>query len=85
MKTTYIALIVLIDVFILGYMLQFAWNGNDKSVLISLVYYPVLIAFHLLIAIVLRIFKLPNAKPFWISAAILALLFFPFLILASLR
>lgn len=69
----------LANLFLIGYLMNKVWAGNDKAIILVIFFYPVIIVANSLIWMVSksRVFK-------WITIA-LFILFFPVLLISSLN
>ncbi len=65
-----------------GYLVYLVGAGNDKSILLMLFYYPVLILVNALIGYGLEIMKVKMGSYFYWAALYLSLLFLPVLLIS---
>jgi hypothetical protein len=64
-------------------MINIAWGGNDKAIIVVILGYPILTIFNLTAWLILRILKKHAFKIYMYMTIGLALLYIPALILAS--
>ena len=67
----------LLNLLVVGYLINFAWEGNDKAVILIIVFYPVLIVLNALLWLVTK------SKGFKYTTLALLLFFLPALIISS--
>ncbi len=65
-----------------GYLVYLVGAGNDKSILLMLFYYPVLILVNALIGFGLKIMKVKTGSYFYWAALYLSILFLPVLLIS---
>ena len=74
----------LINLIVVIFLINAAWEGNDKAILLIIVFYPMLIVVNSIVWIVLRILKREDARIYSTMAYCLLILLFPVLFLATL-
>jgi hypothetical protein len=74
----------LINSIVTVFLVKAAWEGNDKAILLVIVFYPMLIVANSIIWVVLRILKKQDAKIYSTMVLCLLILLIPVLFLASL-
>lgn len=80
----HLTLISLINLTLILEMINIAWEGNDKAIILVILSYPILTIINGLIWLILKILKNPYFKVYKISTIGLAILFIPTLITSSL-
>ena len=74
----------LVNLIVIILLIRGAWEGNDKAILLTIVFYLMLIVANSIVWIVLRILKKDDAKIYSTIVLCLLILLFPVLFLATL-
>jgi hypothetical protein len=77
-------LVALINLVLVGKLINTVWGGNDKAILLVLLGYPALIFLNSIVWAILSGLKRPESKIYKIMAIALLALFLPTLMLSSM-
>ena len=87
LETSYkihLAIISIINLVIIGKMINIVWGGNDKTIVLIIFGYPILIILNGLVWMVLKIKNNPVFKVYKFTTLGLVVFFIPILVIASL-
>jgi hypothetical protein len=84
-EVNHLVIASIVNVFLTGMLIKSAWNGNDKAILLVIIFYPMLILANLVLWFVLGSKKNTHYKVYRVTTIALILLFLPVLIIATSR
>ena len=75
----------LINLSVIIALIKTAWEGNDKAIILVVIFYPMLIVVNSIGGIILRILRKEDAEIYSTMALCLLILLFPVLYLATIH